>query len=86
MRKIYFFLVLSLVGINNVFSINAPNQSTPANAATVFTGLILNWDAVVGCSFYQLQVDTTSNFNSPVVFNITKAYIISSSINFDTEH
>jgi hypothetical protein len=86
MKKNYIFFIALLLGLNNVFSINAPNQSSPANAANVFTGLSFNWDAVVGCSQYQFQVDTSSLFNSPVLFNITKNYINSSSLNSDTEH
>ena len=72
--------------MNHVSAINAPNQSSPANAASVFTGLIFNWDAVVGCSQYQLQIDTNPSFNSPVLFNTTKNYINSNSTNTDTEH
>jgi hypothetical protein len=86
MKKLYSFLIAIIFVTNSAFSINEPALSSPANLSLNFTGLTLNWNAVIGCSFYQLQVDTNANFNSPVVLNTTKAYINSSSLNSDTEH
>ena len=64
----------------------APVLISPANVSSNWTGLLLDWGAVSGSQFYQLQVDTSTSFNSPVLFNTTKAYINSSSANTDTEH
>jgi hypothetical protein len=49
-------------------------------------GITLNWAAYEGVSQYQLQVDTTNLFNSPILINVTKSYLGASSDSADTEH
>ncbi|RMG82325.1 MAG: T9SS C-terminal target domain-containing protein [Bacteroidetes bacterium] len=46
----------------------------------------LDWSAVPNVSGYQLQIDTSLNFNSPLLKDTTFAYINTSSYNSDTEY
>ncbi|HDQ16479.1 MAG TPA: hypothetical protein ENN45_05425, partial [Bacteroidetes bacterium] len=68
-----------------LFAWNTPVHTSPSNASTSWTGITLDWDAVSGSEKYQLQVDTSSSFNSAVLYNVHKDYINSSSSNDDTK-
>ena len=61
------------------------NQTSPNNTDT-WTGLTINWAVHTGILFYDMQIDTSQNFNSPLSTTITKNYINSSDGNSDTEH
>ena len=63
-----------------------PTLSSPSNTALVWTGITLDWTAVSGSEQYQLQADTSANFNSTVLVNVANNYINSNSSNSDTEY
>ena len=67
------------------FAWNPPSISSPANGSDAWVGVTLNWNSVSGSQFYQVQIDTTPLFNSPVFYSATKAYINSVSSNSDTQ-
>ena len=46
---------------------------------------MLDWGAVSASEAYQVQVDTSSAFNSPLLYSATKAYINSNGMNADTQ-
>lgn len=88
MKKILLQLCLiSLFGFSPLqsFAWNSPTISSPAVDATVFVGINLNWNSVSNSQAYQLQVDTSANFNSPLFYTVTKAYINTVSSNSDTQ-
>ena len=60
--------------------------TSPANGADTWTGVTLDWGVHVGVSFYDLQLDTTSGFDSPVLFEVSNAYINNTDGNADTRH
>ena len=60
-------------------------QSSPNNGDN-WTGVTINWAPHNGVLFYDLQIDTSSNFNSSVLLNVSKNYINSTNGNSDTEH
>jgi hypothetical protein len=86
--KHFLFAVLLIIAISkSSFAIwTAPTLSSPANLANTWAAVTLDWNAVSSSQYYQLQVDTSSGFNSPVFFTVTKAYINTNSTNTDTEH
>jgi hypothetical protein len=84
MKKIFVLLTM-LVSATCVFAWNTPNYTSPSNGATTWTGVELDWTSVVGSEFYQLQVDTSSNFNSPLLLTVNETYINSFGGNSDTE-
>ena len=59
--------------------------NTPANNSLGFTGNTFNWDSHWGVDFYDLQLDTSQSFNSPVLVSHTDSYINSSNNNNDTQ-
>ena len=65
---------------------NTPGISSPSHGSSVWVGVILDWNAVSGSQQYQLQVDTSAAFNSPLLFQVVKNYINSSGSNTDTQH
>ncbi len=80
----YVFLLIACLSLNhNLFSWTTPTPVT-SNGITTWTGMGLNWDAVAGSQNYQLQVDTSNNFNSPLLYNKIEVYISSSDNNADT--
>ncbi|MBK9452900.1 MAG: hypothetical protein IPN95_26455 [Bacteroidetes bacterium] len=60
-------------------------MSSPTNGSSVWTGVTLDWTTHVGVGFYDMQADTTPNFNSPALRQSTDGYINSSSSNTDTD-
>jgi hypothetical protein len=88
MRKYKCLLVFFLFVIISklTFAVwTAPTLSSPADQTNAWAAVTLDWNAVSGSQYYQLQVDTSSGFNSPVFFTVTKAYINTNSSNTDTE-
>lgn len=81
----HIFILILLFITANAKAWNAPGISSPSADADTWVGTTLNWNAVNGSQAYQLQVDTSITFNSPLVFSITKNYINSSSSNSDTQ-
>lgn len=76
--------LLSLL-ITPAFAWNTPVHSSPTNGGQTWVGITLNWLPVSASQAYQLQVDTSSNFNSPLLFAATQAYINSTDGNSDTQ-
>lgn len=68
------------------FAWNSPTQSSPSNGASTWLETTLDWNAVNASEAYQLQVDTSPNFNSPLLLFVTQAYINSSNGNSDTHY
>jgi hypothetical protein len=82
-RTFAFFLFVLLAQF--AFAWNAPSISSPANGSDTWVGVTLNWNSVSGSQFYQVQIDTTPQFNSTLFYSATKAYINSVSSNSDTQ-
>ncbi|MFK7784868.1 MAG: T9SS type A sorting domain-containing protein [Crocinitomicaceae bacterium] len=78
-------LLTMLVSTSCALAWNTPAVTGPANGANTWTGIELDWNAVSGSQFYQLQVDTSNNFNTPLLLTVNEAYINSSSVNNDTD-
>ncbi len=85
LRTAAFVLLAICIPSTLAYAWPAPTLINPVNGALVPTGVTLDWGAVFLSERYQLQVDTSINFNSPVLYSITKNYISSSSSNPDTE-
>jgi hypothetical protein len=61
------------------------NLNSPAEGSLQWTGLTLDWNAHTGVDYYDLQVDTSQNFNSPAFQSFTDTYVNSASSNVDTD-
>jgi len=58
---------------------------TPNNNANLFVAPRLNWSPHNGVAFYDAQVDTTIDFNSPLLQEVSRPYANSADGNSDTE-
>jgi hypothetical protein len=67
------------------FAWNTPGMDSPSYGASTYTGLYIDWFAVSSSQQYQMQLDTSADFNSPLFYSVTKNYINTSSNNSDTE-
>lgn len=67
------------------FAWNSPTQTSPSNGASTWLETTLDWNVVNASEAYQLQVDTSANFNSPLLLSVTQAYINSADGNTDTK-
>jgi hypothetical protein len=65
---------------------NMLNLTSPNNEALTWSQVLLDWDAFPGVNFYDLALDTSPNFDSPELFEISKDYINTISSNNDTRH
>lgn len=79
-----FYMILLFI-TTNAKAWNSPTISSPAADADTWVGITLNWNSVNGSQAYQMQVDTSTSFNSPLVFSVIKNYINSVSSNSDTQ-
>jgi hypothetical protein len=61
------------------------NLTLPSNGANTWTGVTLDWASHSGVSQYEMELDTTMNFNSGVNHHHYENYINSSNSNTDTE-
>lgn len=68
----------------SVFAWEPPVLSSPNDEAFTEAGVTLDWNSVVGSDGYIIQVDTSQNFDSPVLFEKEEPYINSSNYNDDT--
>ncbi len=75
--------ILLLSGFT-AFAWNPPSLSYPLNGEETNTGLSLNWNAVASSEAYEIQLDTSSAFDSPLLITKIKTYINTSSSNSDT--
>ena len=83
---IRFTLTILLISLFQLsFGWNTPVMNSPSNGSTTWSGVTLDWYAVSGSQKYQMQLDTTPNFNSPVLRIVTENYVNSSSSNWDTD-
>ncbi len=71
--------------LNPAFAWNTPVHTAPSNGSDTWVGAKVDWVPVSGSQAYQLQVDTSANFNSPLFFSATQAYINSTDGNGDTQ-
>lgn len=78
-------LSLMLLAHLQAFSKATPTMVSPSNGSTTWVSPTLDWNVVV-CQQYQVQFDTSSNFNSPLLQDIKKNYINTVSSNPDTQH
>ncbi len=62
------------------FLVNSPNDRSITDAS-----VLLDWNSYRGSKFYDFQIDTTSDFNSPFLISGTNNFINTSSVNSDTE-
>lgn len=83
--KLLFHLIILIFSCFKLNAWNAPSISSPSNNAEVWVGVRLNWNSVVGSQRYEVQVDTSLQFNSPLLYSATNTYINSSSGNVDTQ-
>ncbi|PLW92907.1 MAG: hypothetical protein C0592_08380 [Marinilabiliales bacterium] len=75
-------------GWSTVWSFTTRDQITlysPSNGYTSYTGYTFDWYAHAGVDFYDMELDTTPNFNSTMIRTVTETYINSNSSNNDTE-
>ncbi len=71
-----------------VSSVNTRDYVTltsPSDGAQTWTGNTFDWGSHAGVDFYEIQLDTSASFNSPVFQNDIEGYLNSSSGNSDTE-
>jgi len=72
----------SLFSTRGIVTFNAPENGT-LNLGT--NGILLDWAAYEGILEYQLQVDTTNLFNSPILTNHSETFLSAVSDGPDTE-
>ena len=80
MKKVLFVLIFVAVSLGMAAQtlVYTPALKSPANDATdQMPDVVLNWYAVTGSLTlqYQLQLDTSVNFNSPLLVDITQTLI-----------
>ena len=63
-----------------------PGVNSPANGSQTWSGVTLDWSAVSVSQAYQIEIDTSPSFTSPLFYSLTKGYINTASSNTDTEH
>lgn len=85
MKNIIIVLLLLLTACTG-WAWNTPGISSPSNGSSTWTSVTLNWNAVSGSQRYQCQIDTSLDFNSPVLRSVTNTYINTSSNNNDTRY
>ncbi|MGV6861149.1 MAG: hypothetical protein ACWA41_05225, partial [Putridiphycobacter sp.] len=83
MKKIFLLGLISALSFAG-FSWTSPSLASPTDGGSTWTGVTLDWYAVANSDFYQIELDTTSNFNSPIKYTNLKSYINTSSSNSDT--
>ena len=80
-------LILLFWLTSQAYAWDASTLSYPSNnSINNYTGITVNWNAVVNSEGYILEIDTNSNFSSSLYQSISKSYISSSNNNADTEH
>ncbi|PLW94001.1 MAG: hypothetical protein C0592_04340, partial [Marinilabiliales bacterium] len=86
MKKIFTSIIFSVFLFSvTAFAWTTPNHDSPSNGSSVYTGVYVDWYAVASSHGYQLQVDTSATFDSPVLYEKFETYINTSSSNSDTE-
>lgn len=71
--------------LTGVFSGNLLLKSPENGKRGLSSNVLLDWKAVGGVDYYEFQLDTDSNFNSPALVSGTKTYIDETPENSDTE-
>ena len=57
-------LMYVILGVTSLKALNPPVLTSPSNNTSQWTGLELDWNGVSGSDKHQLEIDTSSNFNS----------------------
>ena len=71
MKKLSIIYILSAISLN-IFAIEPPNHTSPANGSTDINPKIsLMIDHVTGAEYYDFQVDTSASFDSPDLTEFT---------------
>ncbi len=66
------------------FAWNAPTVTSPSSGASMWAGESFDWTTVINSEAYQFQVDTSANFDSPILVDLIKPYLTNFSGNSDT--
>ena len=59
--------------------------SAPTQTSNIDVTVLLDWDAHIGVDYYDYQIDTSSNFNSPQLLSGIDIYFSELNNSFDTE-
>lgn len=72
MKRISLVLLLTALFFPYVFALDAPSLSAPTNNTTnAYSRQTFRWTAVSGAGSYKVEIDTTTNFNSPLLQTIS---------------
>lgn len=72
MKRISFLLLSIAICISSAWALNVPVPSAPDNGLTgAYSRQTFRWSTVSGAGNYELQVDTTLRFNSPLLVQET---------------
>lgn len=90
MKKILPVFVFTLFTINlfaqQVLGPLPPKKVYPVDSAVnVNVNTVLDWNALAGVDFYEVEIDTTDSFNSPLLRYHQNAYISFTNNGTDTE-
>lgn len=68
MKRISFLLLSIAIYISSAWALNVPVPSAPDNGLTgAYSRQTFRWNTISGAGNYELQVDTTLRFNSPLL-------------------
>ncbi len=77
MKKIL-LIIVTILFANNIFAINSPSNYSPSNDATLIhtsKSIICRYvDGITNKDYYTFEMDTTPNFNSPLLETSTATY------------
>lgn len=74
----FLFFLFSAIGLMAQTDVYTPTLKFPADGATnMIPNLIVSWNAIAGSTNlqYQVQIDTTLNFNSPLLVDTTQVLL-----------
>jgi hypothetical protein len=87
MRSVYINILLLFLTFSSLKAqISSPVIVNPQNNSLTYNRILIDWNAVVGVDFYELEIDTIDTFNSAALVTVIKEYISSSNSNADTRH
>jgi hypothetical protein len=87
-KRLLILLLLLATGpfMGRLWAWNSPAIVSPTYNQLVGTQVLLDWNAVVGSSGYQVEIDTSVGMQSPLRQIVSKTYLGSSSTGADTRH
>jgi len=80
----YTLAIAGLSILNLAHAWNTPSYTSPGNGSTISTSVTLDWGVVQNSEAYQCQLDTSPNFDSPLLRSVTNPYANGADGNFDT--